>query len=473
MIPRFRTPLGTVLIFLVPVGFPASAQTPDATSSPLREIHAVGEKLLTEAQVVAITGLTPGVQIGKNDLQSAADKLVQSGLFAKVSYNYQTKVAGVFVTYHVEESPRIPVYFDNLPWFTDSALGDAIRAKCPFFDGRLPEAGAAVDQAVDAVKELLASRGVQGSVEHIVVANPTGEGNVQEIRIEGAALQIGKLEFSDPALTASKAVQQHLSEILGKPYSRMTIDLFLAEAIKPIYQQKGFLSAKLGTQKSLLLIDGFYRFGKKEIDGHSRIGLSENLGEMLLHGFGRRKCWIAEFQLCNLQCGAFDADFLYVTFTSRICDDNVLHRALHAAGRQQLLHGVDSLIHGGPGFRQPPVEERTFSADGIAQRGIREPWEIIEIYRDSRRFFDMISHENPGDLCLVVVTYLGKEAALDKLVGGGLQIILADLDARGQAGYGDDLSFGEEFFSYRVDFAQRRGGGVRCLRRGREANRHK
>src|SRR5713101_8421950 len=86
--------------------------------------------------------------------------------------------------------------------------------------------------------------------------------------------------------------------------------------------------SELGAQVSLLKIDGFYRFGKKEIDGHSRIGLSENLGEMLLHGFGRRKRWIAEFQLCNLQCGAFDADFLYVTFTGRVCDDNVLHRAL-------------------------------------------------------------------------------------------------------------------------------------------------
>ncbi len=182
----------------------------------------------------------------RSDLQSAADKLVQSGLFAKVSYNFQTKVAGVFVTYHVEESPRIPVYFDNFPWFTDAALGDAIRSKFPFFEGTLPEAGAAVDQAVDAVKELLASRGVEGSVEHIVIANPTGEGNVQEIRIEGTALQIANLEFSDPALMASKAVQQHLSEILGKPYSRMTIDLFLAEAIKPIYLQQGFLRAKLG-----------------------------------------------------------------------------------------------------------------------------------------------------------------------------------------------------------------------------------
>src|SRR5258708_31881297 len=246
MTPRFRARLGTVLLFLLPVAFPAPAQTPDADSSPLREIRAVGEKLLTEAQVVAITGLTPGAQISKNDLQTAADKLVQSGLFAKVSYNFQTTVAGVFVTYHVEESPRIPVYFDNFPWFTDSALSDAIRAKCPFFDGTLPEAGAAVDQAVDAVKELLASRGLQGSLEHTVIANPTGEGNVQEIRVEGAAAQIAKLEFSDPALSASKAVQQHLSEILGNPYSRMTIDLFLSEAIKPVYLQQGFLRTKLG-----------------------------------------------------------------------------------------------------------------------------------------------------------------------------------------------------------------------------------
>jgi len=179
-------------------------------------------------------------------LKAAADKLVQSGLFAKVSYNFQTKVAGVLVTYHVEESPRIRVYFDNIPWFSDTALSDAIRAKFPFFDGTVPEAGTAVDEAVEALKELLASHGVQGLLEHTVIANPNGEGNVQEIHIEGAALQIARLEFSDPALKDSKAVQQHLSEILGKPYSRMTIDLFLSEAIKPIYLQQGFLRAKLG-----------------------------------------------------------------------------------------------------------------------------------------------------------------------------------------------------------------------------------
>jgi outer membrane protein assembly factor BamA len=247
MLPCFRVCFGALLLFLLPASFPAWAQTPEsALTAPLREVHADGEKLLTEAQIIAITGLTVGAQIGKGDLQAAADKLVQSGLFAKVSYNFQTKMAGVLVSYHVEESPRIPVYFDNIPWFPDSALADAIRTKFPFFDGTLPEAGAAVDDAVDVVKDLLSSRGVQGLLEHTVIANPNGEGNVQEIHIEGAALQIVKLEFSDPSLKDSKAVQQHLSEILGKPYSRLTIDLFLSEAIKPVYLQQGFLRAKLG-----------------------------------------------------------------------------------------------------------------------------------------------------------------------------------------------------------------------------------
>jgi outer membrane protein assembly factor BamA len=245
--PRhFRAYIASLSLFLLPADFLATAQTPDNATAPLHEVHADGGKLLSEAQVISLTALQPGSQIGKGDLQAAADRLVQSGLFAKVTYSFQTRAAGVSVTYHVEDSPRIPVYFDNIPWYADSELADAIRKRLPFFDGTLPEAGAAVDQAGEAVKELLSSRGLQVSLEHLVIANPIGEGNVQEIRIEGAALQIAKLEFSDASLLASKAVQQHLSEILGKPYSRMTIDLFLTEAISPIYLQQGYLRAKLG-----------------------------------------------------------------------------------------------------------------------------------------------------------------------------------------------------------------------------------
>jgi outer membrane protein insertion porin family len=241
-----RTCVFAICLFLLSASYPADAQTPPPATAPLRELHADGCKILTEAQVISLTELQIGAQVGKDDLQAAADRLVKSGLFSKVNYSFQTRGQGVSVTYHVEESPRIPAYFDNIPWFADSELADAIRKKLPFFDGTLPEAGAAVDQSTEALNELLTAKGLNVSLEHLVIANPAGDGNVQEFRIEGAAMKMSKVEFSDTTLSASRAVQQHLSEILGKPYSRMTIDLFLRESIRPIYLQQGYLRAKLG-----------------------------------------------------------------------------------------------------------------------------------------------------------------------------------------------------------------------------------
>jgi hypothetical protein len=87
---------------------------------------------------------------------------------------------------------------------------------------------------------------LQVTLEHEAIGSPTGEGNVQLFKVEGPSLQIEKMEFSDASLLDSKAAQQHLSEIIGKPYSRMAIDLFLTEAIRPIYLAKGCLHPKLG-----------------------------------------------------------------------------------------------------------------------------------------------------------------------------------------------------------------------------------
>jgi outer membrane protein assembly factor BamA len=224
----------------------APAQNTAVPTAPLREIHSDGLKSLPEPQFVALCGLQTGAPAGRDELQTAADKLMQSGLFAKVRYNFQTRTDGLLVTFHVEEAPRIPAYFDNLPWFGDSELHDAIRKKLLFYDGTLPAAGGVVDQAADALREYLASHGLTAALEHQVLANPAGEGSIQQFHIDGAALRIAHLEFSDPSLNSSHAIQQQLSNLLGKPYSRMAIDLFLYEQVRPLFQQKGFLRAKLG-----------------------------------------------------------------------------------------------------------------------------------------------------------------------------------------------------------------------------------
>ncbi|HME13176.1 MAG TPA: POTRA domain-containing protein [Candidatus Acidoferrum sp.] len=227
----------------------AIAQTPppaETATAALRQISATGLKLVPESAVLTLSGLTVGAQVGRTDLQAAADRLLQTGLFAGVNYNFKTRDGGVSIEFQLQEAPRLPVYFDNLPWLADSELTEAITRKLPFYDGLLPTAGTILDQATDAVSALLVARGLNLVIEHQLVPNPLGEGDVLQFHAQGASMQIASLTFSDPTLTLSNAIQQHLAEIEGHEYSRAAIELFLAEQIRPFYLQQGKLRVKLG-----------------------------------------------------------------------------------------------------------------------------------------------------------------------------------------------------------------------------------
>jgi outer membrane protein assembly factor BamA len=242
----FRWIAARALLCLLALGTPTGAQTAGSGTSELREVRSDGQKKLTEAQVAALTGLQTGAQVAREDLQKAADKLVASGLFATVKYDFKTRVEGLTLSFHVTEAPRAPAYYDNFPWFGDSELNDAIRAQLPFFDGTLPEGGSVVETAAEAIHGLLQAHKLDLPVQHQVVGNPLGDGNIQQFTVEGAGLKIASLSFSDAALATNPLVQAHLSEINGKPYSRTTIDVFLAEQIRPVYLRQGYLKVKLG-----------------------------------------------------------------------------------------------------------------------------------------------------------------------------------------------------------------------------------
>src|SRR5579863_7554942 len=166
--PRlFRNRMRLFVIASIFVSSCVQAQAP-ATAN-LHEIHTEGLKTFSDAQITTLSQLQKGSQVGKSDLQAAADRLLQTGLFAKVNYNFQTRGDGLTVTFQLEEAPRVPIYYDNLPWFSDGELGDAIRKKVSFFDGTLPEGGAVVDQVSDALKDLLASRQLNVTVDHELI----------------------------------------------------------------------------------------------------------------------------------------------------------------------------------------------------------------------------------------------------------------------------------------------------------------
>jgi len=230
-----------ILAVLFPFLKTASAQT-----ATLREVHTEGLKTLTEPQVIALAGLTLGSQVGRKELQDAADNLVRSGLFANVNYKFDTHNEDVKLTFTLAENSLLTVSYDNFPWYADSELDEAIRKELPFYNSRLPEAGEVVERAAAALKAFVSSRDAHVEVTHQVVVSPLSEGSAQQFSVEGPIARIASVEFSDPSLAQNLAVRTHLSEVVGHTYSRMTVDIFLSEQIRPIYLQQGLLRAKIG-----------------------------------------------------------------------------------------------------------------------------------------------------------------------------------------------------------------------------------
>src|SRR5271157_3903457 len=206
--------VATLIVCTVLFLSPAFAQ--QEAKAKIATIRLDGLKTLAEEPVKSLAGLQLGDVVGKEDLQAAADRLIQTGLFSQVNYEFHSVGEDLTVTYKLEEAQRVPVLFDNIPWFADSELNEAIRKAVPVYDGTAPQEGPLLDQMADALVTLLAGRGLRVTVEHQLLADPAGNGTVQQFRILGAEIQTGNIEFGDALASQSHAVQQGLTDVVGK-----------------------------------------------------------------------------------------------------------------------------------------------------------------------------------------------------------------------------------------------------------------
>ncbi|MGB6431142.1 MAG: POTRA domain-containing protein [Candidatus Acidiferrales bacterium] len=219
---------------------PAQQSTPEATAK-LTAITVTGTKRYPSDQIAAVSGLTIGQQVGRDDMQAAADKLAELGAFSQVNYRFKSSPAGVALEFVVVDAPTVPVEFDNIPWFTDDELTAALKSAVGLFDGTAPQDGTILDQMTAALEALLPSRGVHAVVDRDLIQDPLSDGKMIEFHVEGDSVNVASIQFGDPAASADVHVHQSLADIIGKPYSRMTIELFELEQVRPVYLSTGHL----------------------------------------------------------------------------------------------------------------------------------------------------------------------------------------------------------------------------------------
>jgi outer membrane protein assembly factor BamA len=247
-----RVTASLLLASVVLVQFPAlvRAQAPAPTTAKVSAVKVSGSKRFSEDDIARAIGLPPGIQVTREQIQAGANRLSQLGWFSRVDYRFQTASKGVEIQFTVSDAPCAPVWFDNFPWFTDAELAGAIRA-AGLYDGTAPESGTALDSMREAIAGLLKSRNIAGEVEGEMIQAPESEGMIERFRVTGSEVRVTSVELSDPLARADKRIAQVLDSVVGKPYSRYTLAVFLFEQVRPIYMAAGYLRVRFGEPTTL------------------------------------------------------------------------------------------------------------------------------------------------------------------------------------------------------------------------------
>jgi outer membrane protein assembly factor BamA len=230
-----------LLALLAPWAHAAQPQSGLPPSAPLASIQVTGSARFHSDQIAAATGLHAGDNVTRDDLQAAANRLVALGLFASVNYTFSSVQSGVRVDYVVADGPTLPVWYDDFPWFTDAELTAALEKSVGLFDGTVPAHGAILDQISTALEKLLAARGVTAGISHTLATLPVTDQQVQLFRADSPDLNVASVEFSDPLAGSDLGIKDRLSDLVGKPYSRASTDLFVIEQVRPVYLAHGNL----------------------------------------------------------------------------------------------------------------------------------------------------------------------------------------------------------------------------------------
>lgn len=238
-------PLASVFLLIIALGV-ALAQQPGRR---IAKIEIEGLARLSADEVIATSGLKTGAPFSPDELDAAGQRLVDSGLFAKVGYRTSSKGNLVTVVFLVEEAKggQSPVVFDNFVWFTNDELNAAIRREVPSFTGTASDVGRMTDDIKRALQNLLKEHHLDGLVEYAPeLAGLNSSRQEHVFNVSGVPIPICKLHFPGAKNVPEEKLVKSSTQLTDADYSQKSAIAFSTYTLFPLYREVGQLRAKFG-----------------------------------------------------------------------------------------------------------------------------------------------------------------------------------------------------------------------------------
>jgi outer membrane protein assembly factor BamA len=197
---------------------------------------------ISSADLQAASGLKPG-QLDAAQVQAAAQRLNNSGLFSHIDF----AVRGAVLQFQLTPATgRLPVRFENFPWWTDNALIETVHAALPLFHGSVIPGTGLDQQVADTLTGLLAKQQVTASVEsHPEIAQGAAGPTAVRYRIATPGIMVGTVTLNGESEAMSTELAPIAKAASGEPYDAYVTPDLLQQAIRSVYGNHGYLDAAI------------------------------------------------------------------------------------------------------------------------------------------------------------------------------------------------------------------------------------
>ena len=197
----------------------------------------------SQADLLAASGLTPSGQASAADLQAAAQKLNQTGLFAHIGY----KLDGQTLSFQIEPATGLlPARFDNFAWLAPSDINSLLHARVPLYNGKLIAGSGLEQQVSDALTAMATEQHLDAKVDPVPVVDlKTNQPVAESFRLASPAVVLSTLTLDGASPDQAVKLAPIVQAAAGQEYSLATSADTLTAAILNVYRNQGYLDARV------------------------------------------------------------------------------------------------------------------------------------------------------------------------------------------------------------------------------------
>jgi outer membrane protein assembly factor BamA len=225
----------------------------------LVRVMVTGSQRYNLDDLVRATGLSANSQVVLNDLQGAATRLGNSGAFTSVQFTFKPAAGprGVEADFEVKDADQfLSVVFENLIWFSDQDLQQALHQELPLYNGTLPTSGSMTDDVSAALTKLLAAKGLPSSVSYMPAGELGRPISAYRYKVENAGLKIESVHIAEASHMPADLLAKSIASLQGQEYQRSGLSRAFELSLTPLYAERGFLKFKIIEVKAALSPNG-------------------------------------------------------------------------------------------------------------------------------------------------------------------------------------------------------------------------